>query len=691
MKRFKFLVLVLAACGIGVPLFAGGQRGQSGTTPGGGASPAPTGAIQMKNGWPQQWYDTPTAAQAGIRSFSEAPALAELVKAGKLPPVEQRIPTEDALVIQSLDGNAKYGGTLRGARLGVTDWGDGARAQIGYMFRCDPTSSELIPYVAKGYSINTASDTFTMYLRRGARWSDGHPLTADDVVFPYEEIYTNPDLATFSGGSYPGGFIFNGKRTAFRKIDDYTVEIKFPIPLSRKKIVSLFNHQYHITPAHHAKLFLPKYNPQADANAKAEGFTTWQLAFSDHMNMFPGRRYPMPELGPWVMSQVTDRGAAYERNPYFIAVDEKGRQLPYIDNFVTRNYTDSQVAILDAMQGNVDFIGRMLDPANLPIYKENEARGNYTTYEWYSTKMSQIALHFNLTYTDRVLTSLMRDVRFRRALSLAINRDEINQLVFLGLGKAQQFTINQSASFYRQGWDQLYAKYDPAAAKKLLADMGLKSGRDGYLLRPDGSPLELTLIVSNESLVGPIGQKITELTAQYWGEIGVRCIVKQQEASLFTQSMTNGDLSVFIFPSEDDIEGRSLGGKWSYGGANPKKPLGYAPEWGKWFTHEDWIANGKVGAEPPAGEEPPAEIKAHYANYLRYYSASNDSEYLEYAQKFWDYLMDQIPTIGTVGNTPAPVMVTNRIKNVLPLIPFSFESFLWQTPTVYQWYFTDAR
>jgi peptide/nickel transport system substrate-binding protein len=275
-------------------------------------------------------------------------------------------------------------------------------------------------------------------------------------------------------------------------------------------------------------------------------------------------------------------------------------------------------------------------------------------------------------------------------LSLAINRDEINKLVFLGLARPQQMTIDPGASFYQPGWDQLYAKYDPAAAKKLLADMGLRAGRDGVLLRPDGNPLELTLMVSNESLVGPIGQKITELTAQYWGEVGVRCIVKQQEASAFTQAMANGELSVFIFPSESDLEIRSLGGRWSYSN-NPKTPLGYAPEWGRWFSHQDWIREGRVGAEPPAGEEPPADIKEHYANYLRYSSATSDREYREYAAKFWDFLMKQLPIVGTVGNPPAPVMITNRIKNVLPELPFSFESFLWQTPTIFQWYFTDAQ
>jgi peptide/nickel transport system substrate-binding protein len=236
----------------------------------------------------------------------------------------------------------------------------------------------------------------------------------------------------------------------------------------------------------------------------------------------------------------------------------------------------------------------------------------------------------------------MRDLRFRQAMSLAINRDEINKLVFLGLARPQQMTI------------------------------------------------EINLIVSNESVVGPIGQRIVELTAQYWGEVGVRCIVRQQEVGAFNQAMPNGELPILIWPSEADLEIRSLSRRWSYSN-NPKDPLGYAPEWGKWFAHQDWIREGRVGAEPPAGEEPPADIKENYANYLRYSSATSDREYMEYAAKFWDSLMKQLPVVGTVGNPPAPVIVTNRIKNVLPELPFSYESFLWQTPTIFQWYFTDTR
>jgi peptide/nickel transport system substrate-binding protein len=574
---------------------------------------------------------------------------------------------------------------------GAPGWGDGARAKIAYLFRCDPTAAELIPYVAKGYSINAASDTFTIYLRKGMKWSDGQPFTADDIMFVHDELWGNPDLATFRG--YPGSLAFNGQRSVFRKVDETTVEIKFPAPLSRTKIISLFNWdltRFYFYPAHYIKQYIPKFNPNAEALARTEGFASWQLAVREHTNPDINQRFAGPELGPWVTTQISDRGYTYERNPYFFAVDEKGRQLPYIDTFVTRFYTDSQVAILDAMQGNVDFVGRMLDPSSLPVYKENEARGNYTTYEWYSTKMTQIGFRFNFTYSDPVLRQIMGDVRFRQAMSLAINRDEINKLVFLGLGRPQQMTIAQSASFYQEGWDQLYAQYDPNAAKRLLADMGLRTGRDGILERPDGKPLELILVVSTESLVGPVGQKITELTAQYWGEVGVRCIIQQQEASLHGVSVDNGELQVFIFPSEEDIEVRSLATKWSYS-SNPKKPLGYAPEWGRWFIHDDWIQMGSNGSEPPLGEEPPAEIKEHYANYLRYMGASSDAEYQEYARKFWDYLMKQLPIIGTVGNPIAPVMITNRLKNILPELPFSYETFLWQTATPQQWYFNDIQ
>jgi peptide/nickel transport system substrate-binding protein len=597
MKKSKGTFLSTIALCLAVLSFVGCQR----TTNQGGVGSANASESEqaMKNGWLQNWYDTPTAAEMGIKTFSEAPMLADLVKVGKLPPVEQRIPFEDALVIQSLDGNAKYGGDMRVARMGPGDWGDGHRAKESFLFVSDPTMNELIPYVAKDYKISDNSDSLTIYLRRGMRWSDGEPFTADDIIFRVDEMWNNPDMISFD--PYPPNMMINGQKSIFRKIDDYTIEVQFSGTLPQIKIIGMFNwlRQFgaFAVPAHFIKQYMPKFNPNADALAKSEGFATWQLAVQAHINLNPNQAYTQPELGAWVLKEVTDQGNVWERNPYFFAVDEKGRQLPYIDRMVTRYYTDSQVAILDAMQGNIDFIGRMLDPSNLPVYKENESKGNYTTYDWFSTKMAAIGFRFNFSYQDKILANLMWDVRFRQALSVAINRSEINQLVFLGLGAPQQMTI-KGASFYREGWDQYYAQYDPALAKKLLGEMGLKTSSDGFFLRPDGKPLELTLIVSTEALVGPIGQKIAELTAQYWEEIGVRTIVRPQETSLYYALMNNGDLSIFVWPSESDIEVRTVADVWSFS-VNPKSPLGYAPEWGKWFVHDSWEKEGRFGAAPP--------------------------------------------------------------------------------------------
>ena len=381
------------------------------------------------------------------KQFHEAPALAEQVKAGKLPPVDQRMPQEP-MVLKPLHSVGKYGGTWRRGFLGPGDSENGNRIRSAdKLLFWDVTGTKIMPNVAKGWEMTPDGKRTTIFLRKGMKWSDGAPFTADDFVFWFEDMYQNKDLIK----SPAPEFSVNGKPGRLVKIDETTVAFEFDEPhflfpsqlagdtqvgggqsrlQSEERELGLY------APAHYLKKFLPKYSSVEAMNqqAKAAGFDNWAQFFKIKSDW---RLNPdVPTLSAWRMVQpINGQTWALERNPYFWAIDTAGNQLPYIDKVQLTLAENPEVINLRAIAGEYDYMERFIDLAKLPVFLENASRGHYKVHLDPGFNGADSELKFNFAYRqDPEIQKWFANLDFRRALALGIDRDQINEAFFLGLG-----------------------------------------------------------------------------------------------------------------------------------------------------------------------------------------------------------------------------------------------------------------
>ena len=678
--------LALGAVLVATTLYAGGTEEQ----PQGGeaAAMAATGSdiIKVVGRYTikESWLNPPTASQVGITAFQEAPMLAALVQSGDLPPVEERLP-DDPAVLEPYSEVGKYGGELRVARTGPTDYGDMFRGAKTFLFRADPTLNEIIPHGAKGYELSDDRTVLTIYLREGMKWSDGMPFTTADFMWMYENVFLRPEIP-----SQRIRWSLGGELSQWEAVDDYTLHMIFPSPLTPTFLVPLLN--FHrtrqgtiYTPVHYAEQYHADFNPNAEAIAKEEGYENWIAGLQAHIETPPSEPFPQPKLAAWVLESRDSTGKYSVRNPYFFAVDSAGNQLPYIDTFRAVFFADKEVAILNMMQGKIDIGGRLMDPGSFALYKQNEEIGSYNVREWQDTKTSRVIFMPNLNSTHPIKGPVLFDKRFRQALSLAINRQEINEFVFLGMATPAQYTVDPGAGFYDEAWSQSYAAYDPAGAMAKLDEMGMTDrDGDGWREAPGGEEFILDMRPHTSSVLGTMGDSISELARDYWQEIGIRINYKQIAQELQSQLLLANELDVVIFVSELYMPSR----------LSSPPPFGndviiHSTEWRKWYVHQRWEAGGRQGDEPPVGIEPPAAWKQWLDNWHAWVDAPNDAEFDRIGAEVWAFQAEELPIIGTVAKAVRPIIVNNRIRNVPDVLPFSFESFLWVQTVPAQWYIQE--
>ena len=437
-------------------------------------------------------------------------------------------------------------------------------------------------------------------------------------------------------------------------------------------------------PVHFLQQFHPKFNPDAEKLAAEEGYDDWIKHFDDRLNFDPRRKYIQPEMGPWYMSDRDSKGITRVRNPYFWAVDTAGNQLPYIDNLTMSYFAQSEVAILSMMQGSVDLGGRLPDPADFALYKENESIGDYTLREWQDLKTARMIYMFNLNHEDPVKRQVFLDKRFRHAMSLAINREEINEFAFNGLATPQQFTVAAGAEFYDPAWATAFADYDPARAQAMLDEIGLRdTDGDGVREGPDGSPFALSMSTSSSSVIGPMGFNISELVRDYWQEVGVRVDLKMVSEELYAELRAANQLDVHAGVAGDYNPNR-LASNPGFGTLKA-----YAENWNRWWQHELWVQQGRQGKEPPAGEAPPEEWEKFIRTGWGWPNATDDEEFNRLGAERWALQAELLPAIGTVAYVVRPIIVNNRVRNVPEVLPFAFESMLRIQATPVQFYIAE--
>jgi len=585
-----------------------------------------------------------------VPAFKQAPAFDADVAAGKLPPVEERLPVRaDVEVVQPRDAIGTYGGTIRYNAINPQSFGNvGYSAWDAHLAGVTTNWEEVYPDIARSIVMSDDNLSATVTLREGMKWSDGVPVTADDILFFFNDIGAQGDLPPL-----PGNLIVGGKPTTVEKVDDKTVVFRFAAP-NPAFILSVARAEpgFPLAPRHYLEKWHKDYNPDAEKIATEEGFSSWVDAFVSHQAGQTGDFQVdpnLPVLKPWVLSEVDQFGNQYyKRNPYYWKVDTEGNQLPYIDEQVRMLVPDPEVVKLNVQAGQLDYADKFTT-ADLPVLKAGEAAGNYTTMLYTADLGAIVKYQFNLTVADEALRPIFNDVRFREAMSLAVNRQEINDTIFFGLGIPRQWGVSSKSPFYEDWMGPYFAEYDLDKANALLDEVGLKKGPDGVRLRPDGQPLQIILSDAINRV------QLSELIAEYWTAVGVPTQVNTMTRETFQQSVAAGDVQASVWfadvVSEKDMYTRPIWFRPPYG--LDTNPVGGGLAWRKWQ-----LTNGAEG------EEPPAEFKAQQDLVTRWQATTLGSdEYYALGKEVVGNTVKQMLHIGTVGEVPYVYTRSNKLKN----------------------------
>ena len=511
----------------------------------------------------------------------------------------------------------------------------------------------IFPQIAK--SIELADDLLsaTVTLRRGMKWSDGAPLSADDIMFWYENIMLQEELPNM-----PGQLLPSGEPVVVEKIDDLSVKFSFAAPNPAFPLsVARFSAGFPMAPKHYLEKWHLDFNEDANAVAEEEGFESWIDAFTFHWNGQTGQNDfdpDMPVLKPWKLASIDDFGNKfYERNPYYWKVDTEGNQLPYIDSQVRLIVAEPEVVKLKVQAGEIDYGFYNLEVADLPVLKAGEADGDYTTILWPAAQGAMNKYQFNITVNDPVLNEIFNDLRFRQAMSLAVNRDEINETLFFGLAKPRQWGVEPTSAFYEDWMASHFAEYDPDGANALLDEMGLERGADGVRLRPDGQPLSIVLWDAINR------QPMTELMAEYWEDVGVDVTINPSTREAFQQALLSNEVQASVWfadvVAEKDMYQRPIWFRPPYG--IDSTPVGGGLAWRQW-----WLSGGSEGEEPsdPYFVEQMELVDRWQLTEL------GSAEYVELGKQLVSQTMERMYHIGTVGEAPEVFIRANHLKNFPP-------------------------
>ena len=600
---------------------------------------------------PEDYYK---ATGKRITKYKEAPMLAELVKQGKLPPVEQRLP-EEPLVVVPEEEVGQYGGTWRRVWKGPADQWGVYKICEAHLVYWDKEGGKFLPGVAKKWDVLENGRVYVFYLRKGMKWSDGHPYTADDILFWVEDIVGNNDITP----TKPEWWRVGGEVVKVTKIDDYTIKFEFAKPYALFLLQVAYSTGFTGAPKHYLKQFHPKYTPMEEIQKKMVPGThnTWVDLFNDKNNYI--RNLELPTIFTWKpITDPTSQFYVLERNPYFWAVDIEGNQLPYIDYIRHEYVTDNEVILLKAISGEIDMqwrhIGGLASGAgNYTLLKENEKKGGYRVLNWIAANGSVSRVSFNPNHPDPVLRQIFNDVRFRRALSLAIDREEISEVLFNGMAKPRQASFVSGSAYYDPEWEKAYAEYNPDLANKLLDEMGLKwDAKRQYRLLPDGRPLRFTI-----SVTGQMHADIWTMVKEHWKKIGVIVEVNNIERSLLESRMGTGEYDAAVWAL--DRAAQPLASPMLvFPGVTVYADWWYAP----WTS---WIQAYIKGEKPPADAvEPPEDVKKLVDLWLKIQTATSDEEIKKYMKEVTKIHRENLWMIGTVGEDLSPAIVKNNFRNV---------------------------
>lgn len=488
---------------------------------------------------------------------NESPALWDAVASGELPPLADRLPASP-LVLEPLEEVGTYGGTLKRG----TAW---LGPYLTENFTREPLTMWQLPVtnvgpprgnLAESWEYNEDGTEVTVKLLEGIKWSDGEPFTAADIEFYWNDILLNENVTE----AMPSQLLVDGEAPTLEVIDDFTIKFTYPRPYYFFAEANASIHEI-AWPKHYMAQFHPDYTDGVsydDLNANLE-LETGRGAVT---------------LQAWMLDEWVE-GDKYKlvRNPFYWKVDPEGKQLPYFDNAEVEMVEDRQSVALGNVTGDFDMDAMWVGAQHLQLFTEAIQDGRDISLTF--ADFAGMGQYFNLDHADEVKRAAFRDPAFRRAYSMAINRQEIGDLYYSGLLSPTGMVFSPASPYYTEEDAQLWSQYDPDAANALLDEAGYADADgDGFRDAPDGSPLELIIDVGQHDLYTPI---VELLTTEYLPAIGLKTVMNVKDQSAIRDLYEAGEFDIHTW----DLDGTEFPELDGLGLVAPGVPG--TPAW-----HQNW-------------------------------------------------------------------------------------------------------
>ncbi|RMF36732.1 MAG: ABC transporter substrate-binding protein [Alphaproteobacteria bacterium] len=623
--------------------------------------------------------------------FSENPDIAKLNAMiygnPELPPLAERLP-EEPLVVAPYDSIGKYGGTFdvlsNANEAGTSDF---LSVRHVNLVRYSDDLQTIVPNVAKSWEWNDDYTELTFHLRKGHKWSDGEPFTSADVKFWYDNLMMDPNIY-----EKPKDYVtVGGKRMTVETPDPQTVIFKLPAP--KPGLLAHFATHYAqgFQPKHFLGKFHPDVNPDADAYAQSLGFkdgyaaikayygnSDWtdtgspMLNSPDILDKLP--KHAVPTLESHFLISETTESRHYVANPYFFQVDTAGHQLPYISEQDEVFANDHEVRLLKLINGEVDYKAQSLGLPDAPILLENQEKGDYTIQ--IKPRISMPTVSFNVTSYDLAKRAVFGDLRFRKAMSIAMNRDEINETAYFGQGEPRQYIgFSPVPEFVDPKWTKFAIEYDPDGAKALLDEIGMvdRDG-DGFRELPNGDAFILNMQFAQQGLPG----QVVELLAQQWADVGIKTTVKEVTPDEYRSAQSSNQLDIGLWEKSQPLA-IILGNNELW-----------VPPFENYFAHRtgmlwaEWVDSGGT-----KGVEPPDYVKQMMEDITAFQSTPvGTPESDKLGARLVENMTGNLLFLGTVLSS-GPIYHRNALKNFPEFKTESYEYYRTYPYRGPQWYLDE--